>query len=202
MKFLKVLGILILLIAVGVGIWLATLPDSYAVSRTIEVEAPASVVYELVVDFNNWIHWSPWEKYDPNMEKSISGSGEGAVYSWSGNDSVGTGSITVVEAIPYTAINNKLKFTSPWESESSNTWRFEEKNNVTTVIWTDSSDLPFFQRFMGSMMDDVMGPDFERGLASLKSKSENQYAEIQQQEAERLRIESDTLVMEENMPLE
>ena len=56
--------------------------DTFTVTRSIDVDAPASQIYPHLVDFHNWAAWSPWEELDPNMDKEFSGAdrGVGAVY--------------------------------------------------------------------------------------------------------------------------
>ncbi len=184
MKVLKILGILILLLVVGVAVWLVTLPGTYSVERTALIEAPASYAYDQVADFRNWDSWSPWEKKDPNMSRSYEGpeQGVGAIYKWSGNDSVGTGSLEVVEAVPNERIEMKLRFEKPFESRSDNTMLFEDEDGYTRVTWIDSGSLPFYLRMLGPEMDGMMGPDFEKGLADLKQYSERTYmADLQSQ---------------------
>ncbi|MCA1762820.1 MAG: SRPBCC family protein [Flavobacteriales bacterium] len=150
-------------------------PTAYKVDREIEIDAPAAVVFEQVNVMKNRDAWSPWEQKDPNMTKEYAGteSGVGAKYMWSGNDSVGTGNMEILESKPNEYIKSKLVFTEPWESESIIEWSFEETQNGTKATWSVSGELPGYLFWMGQDdMDENMGPDFEKGLAQLKSVSE------------------------------
>jgi Polyketide cyclase / dehydrase and lipid transport len=75
--------------------------DTYTVERKIRIDAPASVVYERIVDFHRWPTWSPYEELDPDMNRTYVGaeSGVGAVYEWSGNLKAGAGRMEIVDAL-------------------------------------------------------------------------------------------------------
>lgn len=164
-----------ILFLAGAGMLFACKPTPYEISREITIEAPAAVVFEQVNNHKNRDAWSPWEAMDPNMTKSYEGpeSGVGARYSWVGNDSVGTGSLEILESEPHSRIKSKLVFTAPWESESTIEWKFVESGNQTTVTWMIKGELPGYLFWMNEEdMDEQMAPDFEKGLAKLKSVSE------------------------------
>lgn len=155
-------------------------PVEYEVSRTIEINAPAAKVFEIVNDFHHQEEWSPWEKMDPAMTKSFEGpeSGVGAVYKWSGNDSVGTGSMEILESTPNSYILCDLSFSAPWESSSTIEWNFTEENGVTRAEWINTGSMPGFMFWMGDEdMEEMMGPTFEQGLGDLKAYSEERSSE-------------------------
>lgn len=152
--------------------------DPYEVIRETKINTPASVVYAQVINHKNRMNWSPWEKKDPNMTKKYEGpeSGVGAIQKWSGNDSVGTGVLEIMEVKENEYIKNKLVFTEPWESEDTIEWWFTEKDGVTAVKWSSKGELPkIASMFMDQTMDEMIGPDFEKGLADLKTYCEANY---------------------------
>src|SRR6266850_5363974 len=71
----------------------ATRPDSFRVTRSITIPAPAEVVFAQVNDLHKWEAWNPWGKLDPAMKQAYEGApaGAGAVYTWAGNRQVGEG---------------------------------------------------------------------------------------------------------------
>lgn len=155
-------------------------PTEYQVKREMEIEAPASVVFDQVNTHTNRLGWSPWEAKDPNMTKTYEGpeSGPGAIYKWSGNDDVGTGVLEITEVNEHTYIKSELAFTAPWESSSTVEWHFEEGNEGTKAIWTISGELPGFMFWMGQDdMDEAMAGDLETGLQNLKNICETKAAE-------------------------
>lgn len=169
---MKQLAILSLLVG---AVLTSCSPNEYEISREIVIEAPAPLVFDQVNNHKNRDAWSPWEAMDPNMTKTYEGpeSGAGALYKWTGNDSVGTGSLEILESNPSTYIKSELTFTAPWESTSIIEWHFEEVDGGTKAKWVNRGSLPGYMFWMGADdMDEMMGPDFEKGLAQLKKVSE------------------------------
>jgi hypothetical protein len=111
----KILLAVAVLVVAAVA-YVAIQPSTFRVARAAVIAAPAAVVYAQVADFHAWQAWSPWEKLDPDQRREISGppSGTGAVYFWSGNDQVGEGRMTIVEARPGELVGIKLEFLKPW----------------------------------------------------------------------------------------
>jgi hypothetical protein len=89
----KTIAIVVLVLILGVLGFAATRPDELTVQRSISIKAEPAKIYPLLVDFNQWQAWSPWEKLDPTMKRTLSGaaSGQGAVYAWDGSSKVGAG---------------------------------------------------------------------------------------------------------------
>lgn len=153
---------------------IASRPDTYKVERSATMDAPADVVYGRVVDFHGWQAWSPWDAMDPGMKKTYEGSGKGATYHWVGNKDVGEGQMTIVELKPNEQIDIKLDFIKPWESTNRTQFTFQAAGDKTTVTWTMLGSLGFVEKAMGlfKSWDEMIGPDFEKGLAKLKSGAE------------------------------
>ena len=152
-------------------------PADYRVQRTTTIAAPPAVVFAEVNDFHKWDAWSPWAKLDPGMSQTFSGTpaGNGSVYTWSGNSKVGEGRMTMVESHPDELINIKLDFIKPIASTSITEFTFKPAGNETQVTWTMDGQKPFVTKAftMFTSMDKLVGPDFEKGLAQLKSVSES-----------------------------
>jgi len=173
---LKKIGLAALGLLVVLAIVIATRPAHYKVARSAAVRAPASAVYAQVADFHRWEKWSPWEKLDPAMEKAYSGAdGErGATYAWRGNDKVGEGRMTLLDARPGEAIAIRLEFVKPFASLCATAFQFSPEASGTQVTWTMEGDNDFFGKAFSLFldMDKMIGGDFERGLASLKALAE------------------------------
>jgi hypothetical protein len=126
-------------------------------------------------DFHNWLPWSPWEKLDPNLRRSYSGSadGRGAVYEWEGNKQVGKGRMEIMEALPPSKITIKLDFLKPFEAHHTSEFLLSPVGDSTNVTWTLLGSLPFIFKMMCVVfrfnMDKMVGKDYETGLANLKS---------------------------------
>ncbi|HIP32358.1 MAG TPA: hypothetical protein EYG86_06320 [Crocinitomicaceae bacterium] len=151
-------------------------PSNYKVERSKIIEAPVSVVFDQVAKFNNWDSWSPWKEKDPSATYTLAGEDGkvGTRYAWSGDpETTGEGSMTVSESIANEKFAYDLAFTAPWEMSSKGHFDFNETDGQTTVTWIDEGDIPFMQRGMMLFMDldEMMGPDFERGLEKIDSLS-------------------------------
>ncbi|MFN0140062.1 MAG: SRPBCC family protein [Pyrinomonadaceae bacterium] len=172
---LVVLALLVVVVA-GFLVAVAMQPDELKITRSTSVSAPPAKVFEQVNDFNKWAAWSPWEKLDPAMKKEISGapSGKGAVYYWNGNDEVGEGRMTITQSHPTAHIEIALEFIKPWQQKSVNEFMFNPDGDKTNVTWTMTMQNNFMSKAFGLLMDmdKMIGPDFEKGLAQMKTVAE------------------------------
>lgn len=163
------------IIVIILGLALAQ-PNSFTVTRSTTIQAAPDKIYPLISDFHNWSSWSPWEHLDPAMVRTFSGapSGVGSVYGWEGNDQVGSGRMEVTGAAAPAKIDIRLDFLKPFESHNTTTFTLEAKGDRTTVVWTMSGPSAFITKLMGVFvsMDKMVGPDFEKGLASMKAVAE------------------------------
>lgn len=173
----KILIVLVGLIAAFL-IVVAMQPSAYRVARSATIAAPAPAVFGLVNDFHRWDGWSPWAKLDPNMKQSFEGApaGEGAIYSWTGDSKVGEGRMTLMESRPPELVRIKLEFIKPFASVCDTQFTFKQEGNQTAVNWTMSGENNFIGKAMCLFMnmDKMVGGDFERGLANMKSIAESQ----------------------------
>ena len=173
---LGILGVILLVIVVFCAI-VAMQPSEYNVTRTAVVNAPPEKVFDQVNDFHKWNAWSPWAKLDPNMKTTYSGpeSGQGASYSWTGNDQVGEGKMTIAESHPGQHIKIDLEFIKPWQAKNNTEFIFTPEGNGTKVTWNMSGTNNFTGKAFGMLMnmDKMIGDDFAKGLAQLKAVSES-----------------------------
>lgn len=167
-----------LLVVVALGALLAyaaTRPDTFSLSRSIAINAPAARIFPLIADFHEWTRWSPWEKMDPALSRTYSGAerGVGAVYEWQGAKT-GQGRMEVAEAREPSLVSIKLDFIKPFPAKNIATFSLTEYSGATTVTWSMSGP----QAFMGKVvsvfmsMEKIVGGSFEKGLADLKRVSE------------------------------
>lgn len=154
--------------------------DTFTVERSAHVDAPPARVYGQVADFHSWRSWSPWEDLDPDLQRSYSGaaSGTGAVYAWSGNRRAGQGRMEITEATEPSRVEIDLVFEKPWKAHNTSVFAIAPDGTGSRVTWTLTGPKTFMTRVMGlfKSMDAMVGPDFERGLARLKSTTETSTA--------------------------
>lgn len=145
----------------------------YTVHRSTSIAASPDAIYRHVVDLTRMQAWSPWDEMDPAMEKTYSGaeSGVGARYDWKGNRKVGEGSLEITDAKENERVQMALEFLKPFKASNTTTFTLEPRGEATTVTWSMSGRKTLLTRIMGifKSMDAMVGPDFERGLAKLKS---------------------------------
>jgi hypothetical protein len=169
-----VIGVVLLLAAFMVIV--ALQPADFVITRSANVSAPAADVFAQVNNFHQWEAWSPWAKLDPAMKVTYKGpeAGAGAIYSWDGNSDVGAGRMTLLESRTNELVRIKLEFLKPFAAVSSTDFSFQpegEKGDQTVVTWTMAGKNNFISKafclFMN--MDKMVGGDFEKGLAQMKS---------------------------------
>lgn len=177
-----------ILIRIGAGfavalvaflIFVATRPDSFRVERSAQIQAPPAEVFGLIDDLRAFRTWSPWENRDPNMQTTHSGAerGKGAVYAWDGNDEVGQGRMEITDSQPNSKVTMRLDFLRPFEAHNTVEFTLEpvaDDPGATRVTWAMMGPSPFMSKLMGVLMDmdQMIGRDFEEGLANLKTVAE------------------------------
>ena len=171
-----------ILITLGIGAAaalvarVATRPAIFRVGRSTTVNAPPEAIYPLIEDFRRWAAWSPFEKLDPALRRSFSGSerGKGAVYEWEGNKKAGQGRMEITDTSPPNGVTIKLDFLKPFESHNITEFTMEPRGESTEVTWNmhgpNSMPAKVMQSFIS--MDKLIGKDFEAGLANIKRVAE------------------------------
>ena len=177
MKFVKWL-LIVLAFLVGLFVVITFfLPKDYYVERSIEIEAPALLVYAQVVDLEAWQTWNPWNDLDPDMALSYGDPtvGKGASYSWV-SEVTGDGTMEIIEAISPLQVRYKMTFEGYEDEPGFSSMLLDAANPVgpTRVTWTFEGEVGdrFFAPWLGIMMDTLLGPSYEKGLASLKERCE------------------------------
>ena len=124
--------------------------------------------------FGRWQSWSPWEKQDPAMKRVRSGpaSGVGSIYAWESKE-VGSGRMEIIESTP-AAVRIKLDFTAPLEAHNVAEFVLRPEGGATRVTWTMQGPNSYTGKVMQTAfdIDQMVGRDFEAGLASLKTLTE------------------------------
>lgn len=170
--FKKILIVLVVLVA-GFVVLVAVQPAEFRVTRSASMKAPASDVFAQVSEFRKWDAWSPWAKLDPAAQNTFEGpsSGTGAIFRWSGNDQIGAGDMTILESRSNEAIKIDLHFIRPFESRATIDFAFKPEGDGTSVTWSMTGENNFIGKAFCLFvdMDKMLGGDFEKGLANIKS---------------------------------
>lgn len=174
-KILGTLATLAVLVA-GLAVVVALQPSEFRVQRAATIEAPAADVFAQVNDLRAWDAWSPWAKLDPEARHGFEGpaAGKGAVITWSGNDEIGEGRMTITDSRPAERVRLRLEFVRPFESACDVQFTFQPRGEQTEVTWTMSGQNNFIAKAMCLVMDmdKMCGGQFEQGLARMKAVAE------------------------------
>lgn len=173
---LKTIALVTVALIAVVLVYAATRPDSFRVERSTRIAAPPEKIFPLVNDLRAWGGWSPYDKKDPAMKRTLSGapSGPGAVYEWDGNKDIGQGRMEILAATPPSKVTLQLDFFKPFQARNTAEFTLQANGNATDVTWALYGPSPYISKLMGLVfnMDRMVGNDFEVGLANLKRVAE------------------------------
>lgn len=159
--------LLFVVVLVAIGF---VLPSQFNVSRSITIGAPAEKIYPLIATTKQWKNWTVWNQRDANMKIDYAGpeSGVGAKWSWE-SKSEGSGEMEFTSAEPNKLLGYRLLFRD-FNTTSTGTLQLDPDAAGTKVTWSfagEAGNNPMM-RYMGLMMDGMIGKDFDAGLANLK----------------------------------
>ncbi len=172
LPILLALGFIALLFVIVI----AGQPDDFKLSRSAKISASPERIFPHVNDLHKWEAWSPWAKLDPNAKNSFSGPGAGVGTSlaWEGNCKVGTGKMTITDSQPSSIVRFRLDFEKPMKATNQAEFTFLPDAGATIVTWSMSGKNKLGGKIFGLFMncDCMVGCQFEKGLATLKSLAE------------------------------
>jgi hypothetical protein len=149
--------------------------QAYRVERSTTIAAPDVFVLAEIMDFREWSKWLPRGKLDPELKRVFSGSDAqpGSTYSWSGNDDVGAGRVSMISASAEKVVL-EVGVERPIDSMSDLSFTLVTEGAGTRVVWTvtgekDASGKAF--TLYGSSPE-AIGGEMEEGLANLKALAE------------------------------
>lgn len=152
-------------------------PAKVVVERKITINKSSETIKKHLTDLN-FFHskWSPWTEKDPNMKATFMGEPGviGHKMEWaSDNKDVGSGSMELTGISGDTTV---IMLSMGKGKDAKAYYIAEGKDNATNVTWGLEMKIPFLGRgvmlFMKGKMHDMIGGDFEHGLATLKKVEE------------------------------
>jgi hypothetical protein len=172
---IKTIAIVVVVLIAAILVYAATRPDSFHIERSLSIKAAPEKIFPLINDFHEWDAWTPYNK-DPAMKKTFSGnaSGKGAAYAWEGNKEVGQGNIEITQSSPPKKVALDLHMIKPFEGHNQVEFTLKPNGDSTTVTWAMDGKQNFMVKVVGLFfsMDNMVGKDFEAGLAKLKAIAE------------------------------
>lgn len=171
---LVIFGLLVLVV-LAVALMASQRPDTFRVSRSATIAAPADRIYSMINDIREFDTWNPYSRKDPQLKSRYSGppSGPGARSDFE-SKKAGTGSLEIVQSTSPSEVKMQLNMTAPFKGNNTVVFMLASQGNTTQATWAMEGAAPFVARFMGVMfnMDKMVGADFEAGLINLKTKAE------------------------------
>lgn len=160
-------GVIALLAVVGL-----LLPRHIHIERAVTIAAPQATVFTVLNGFTHFNRWSPWSQLDPNAKYTFEGprSGVGARMSWVGDPAtLGSGAMAIISSEPWGRVQTDFDF-GP-QGKAIGTYTLTQDAGETRVVWGFNTDLGLnpVSRYLGLMFDTMIGRDYERGLAALKT---------------------------------
>ncbi len=162
-----------LLVAAGAVVTLSSCSEDFKVERSTTIDAPIEVVFKNVQYFENQNAWSPWLEMDPEAKVTMTGEDGtvGAISAWDGEE-VGVGEQELKEIVPNERVTTELRFSEPWEATNKAQFLVSQGDDGVSVTWTLEGTTGFpMSLFMN--MDEMVGSDYEKGLANLKALCED-----------------------------
>lgn len=176
---LRILTGLAGVIVVGIAIVLvyaATLSDEFRIVRSASIQAPPGKIFALINDLKSFNQWNPFAKQDPTMvlAYNASTSGRGAGFTWNSDGRGGKGAIAITESTPASRVAMSLDIEKPIAGHNAIVFALQDNGGVTDVTWTMTGTRPYVGKVMGVVfnMDKMVGGEFARGLATLKTLAE------------------------------
>jgi hypothetical protein len=168
---LLTIAVSLVAILAALAAFIATRPAEFRIARSRTLAAPPGVAHAYVNDFHKWLEWSPWEGLDPTLKREFSGApaGPGAIYHWAGNNKVGEGRMTILDAPVPHSVSIRLEFIRPWTATNTAQFDFASSGSGTAATWSMTGHNNFIAKALGLFMnmDKMVGSDFEKGLANL-----------------------------------
>lgn len=172
-KFLRFIGVLLLIIIAGVVIMGLVAPKDITSERSVVINAPKERVMAHMFKYENFNSWNPFRDLDTTMVSSVTGTDgtPGAKYEWKGNDDMGSGEM-VTKEVTGDEMKYDMRFIEPFESEAKGYWRVEEAGNgQSKAIWGFSTHAGFPMNGLMMLfgMKKNLEKDFDKGLGRLKT---------------------------------
>jgi uncharacterized protein YndB with AHSA1/START domain len=148
LKGIAIVVLALLEIAGGLLLFAATKPDTFQVQRTVTIKAPPEKIFALIGDVHRWGIWSPYEKLDPAMRRTLSGAaeGKGSIYEWDSDSRAGRGRMEITNASPPSQVTIKLDFVKPFESHNTVNFTLRPQGESTNVTWAMQGPIPISRR--------------------------------------------------------
>ncbi len=152
------------------------LSKSFAMHRAAVIDAPQGTVQAKIADLVSWREWTAWNKEaDPTVEYTYTGDPGTVGHSmeWTGEE-LGQGKLTLT-SVEAGRVGYDMEMDGSGGAQGAFILEPAKGGATGTAIrWEFSGTMEGmpYERYFGTLMDRMVGPDFEKGLASLKAQLE------------------------------
>ncbi len=178
-KVLRFIGILILVLIAGYLILCATGSSTLDVQRSTVINGNKSLIWNQIVDLNNFEYYSPWKEKDPTIKSTITGpmGQAGQMSAWTSENS-GSGSMTITEVDDNT-MKYDMHFIEPMEGDAKGWTTVEDAESGVKVTCNYSGETSFLMRGANTLyFTAFMEHKFDRQLELLKEHVESGEAKM------------------------
>jgi carbon monoxide dehydrogenase subunit G len=173
---LKIVGLVVLAAVVILLIYASTRPDQFRIARKVTIKAPPDAIFPLVSDLRRFNEWNPFAKADPSIKIAYGATiaGPGGSYNWDSTGQAGKGRMEITEADAPKRVAMSLQFDKPMKANNDVVFALQPHGSSTEVTWEMSGTYGILHKTMGVIFnfDKMVGGEFEKGLADLKSQAE------------------------------
>lgn len=163
---IAVTGVMALLLVI-----VQTRPDHFSITRSGVINASAEKIYPFITQFKLGEQWSPFDTPEMKLKKTFSGEDGtvGAKMTFEG-DEQGAGELTILKLVPNQSAEINLHMIKPFDAENLIEYSLQPEGAATKFTWTMSGKMNFLAKAFSLFMDceKMIGPEFEKGIASLK----------------------------------
>jgi effector-binding domain-containing protein len=178
MKAIKYFFILLLVVIIASAVYFSLQDGHYEVERSGIVNAPPSLIYNQIADFDNWNHWNAYnQQNDVNVQLNDQTAGVDSSYSFT--DEYGSGTVTITSLDPLKSIAMAMVYEHNLGSSLAQiTYKLVQVENGTQVTMNTAGDLQLIDKVLTTIMsidmDKELGSLYEQSLTNLNTYLENE----------------------------
>ena len=167
MKIAKYIFLLIVLVAIALTVYVATLKGDYLVERSKTVPVSKKIIYDYVNNYKNWEDWDFITDKGSNIQYTYSDTtaGNGAYISWKNNTEEGR-----LETIFAKEADSLAQKKTVSGETSFQYWSFKDTDQGTKITWYTKGELGFVAKFKNLLEGGTqksVGKDYDKSLAGL-----------------------------------
>ncbi len=187
MKALKYLFILLLVAIIATAVYFSLQDGSYSIESSKVIEAPPSLVYNQLADFENWDHWNSYTQQS-NVNVALNEQTAGVDANLTFSDEDGDGSIAIARLDPNKALDLLLTYDhSLGKSTTQLEAQLVQVENGTRLSISAMGEKGLMEK-VGSA---ILGTDYEGALQSTLDESMNKLNAFLQAEMQKYTINVD-----------